>query len=138
MSQTLCHFLVLVFVTSITNTLGKPTGSALECGEEDKFCAILAQLVSTVNEMKNQLGKQATQLNEKLNKQARDLEELKRDLNKTFASTATISTQMGRYSTDLLSHDGRLRAHEVSQRNEYQLMQSEWTRGLGDLSVSRV
>src|SRR6218665_1670032 len=107
MSHMISHFLVLVFLSSSATTLGKPTNSTLECGE-DKSCEILAQLMSTVNK-----------LNEKLDK---GLEELKTDFNK---SLATISTQLGRHSVDLLSHDGRLRAHDVSQRNEYQLVQSE-------------
>src|SRR6218665_3975941 len=115
MSHMLCRFLVLVILTNRYTTLGKPTDNALECGE-DKSCAILAHLMSTVNE-----------LNEKFDKQAKGLEELKADLNKTFASTSTISTQLGRHSTDFLSHDGRLRAHEFSQIKEYQLVQSEWT-----------
>lgn len=113
MSHLLCYFLVLVFFSSGATTLVKPIDSTLECGE-DKSCAILAKLVSTVSEMRNQLGKQA-----------KDLEDLKTDFNK---SLATISTQLGRHSIDFLSHDGRLKAHDVSQRNEYQLVQSKSTR----------
>src|SRR6218665_1449287 len=127
MSHMLCHFLVLVFLTSRSTTLGKPADSVLECGE-DKCCEILEQLMSTVNEMKNKLD-------EKLDKQAKDLEELKTDMNK---SLATISTQLGRHSTDLLSHDGRLRAHDVSQRNEYQLVQSKCTRRIGDHFLAHI
>jgi len=111
MSHVLCHFLLLIFLSSSVTTLGKPTDSALECGE-DKSCVVLAQLVSTVNK-----------LNEKLDK---GLEELKTDLNKCLASTATISTQLGRHSADFLNHDTRLKEHDVSQRNDSQLVQSEW------------
>lgn len=150
------NFLVLVFLTSRAITLGKPTASALECGE-DQSCVVLAQLMATVNEIKNQLGRQAkdleelktdlnksrvstatisTQLNEKLDKHAKGLEELKTNLNKSLDSTAAISTQLERHSTDLLSHDGRLKAHDVSQRREFQLVQSEWSRRLGALSIT--
>jgi len=114
----LCHVLVLVFLSIRATTLGKTT----ECGEE-RSCAILAELMSTVNEINDQLGG----LNAKVDRLATDLEVLKTDSNKTLASTASISSQLGRHSTDFLSHDGRLRTHDVSQRNEYQLVQSEWT-----------
>lgn len=180
---------MLVFLTGRATTLGKSTDIALECGEE-RSCAILTELMSTVNAMNDQLGelnvklnKQAngleelktdlnnslvstaaisTHLNEKLNKQGKDLEGLKTDLNKSLVSTAAISTQLnvkldkqakdlegltmnvnkglaaisaqlGSHSTDLLSHDRRLKTHDVSQINGYQLVQSEWIRGRGDI-----
>src|SRR6218665_1977842 len=143
MSKMLCHLLVLVFLTSRATTLGKPTDSVLDCGE-DRSCAILMQLMSKVDklnerleELKTDLNKSlvstatiSTQLNEKLDK---GLEELNTDLNN---SLATISTQLGRHSTDLQSLDGRLKAHEVSQGKEYQLVQSELTRRLGDLFIA--
>src|SRR6218665_2375975 len=126
MSHMISHFLVLVFLMTRSTTLGKPHDSTLECGE-DKSCAVLAQLMSTVNKLNEKLDKgleelktglnktlasmttTSIDLNERLDKQAKGLEELKWDLNKSLASTAAISIQLGRHSTDLLSHDGRLR-----------------------------
>lgn len=127
MSQMRCYFLMLVLLTSCATTLGKTTDSATECGE-DKSCAILAQL------MKDQLS----EVNKRLDKQATSLEELKADSIKTLASTVSISTQLGWHSTDLLRHDGRLREHDISQGNEYQLVQSEWTSGLENLVLYHI
>src|SRR6218665_1021715 len=95
----LCHVLMLVFLSIRATTLGKTTDSALKCDEE-RSCAILAELMSTVNEINDQLGG----LNAKVDRLATDLEVLKTDSNKTLASTASISSQLGRHSTDFLSH----------------------------------
>lgn len=96
-------------------------GQATECGD-DLTCAKLAQLISAVSEIKYQLEELATNVNEKLNKQAEDLEELKTDLKKTLASTATIFAQLRNHSTYFLSHDEHLEEHDVLQGNEHQLV----------------
>lgn len=71
------------------------------------------------------LDKLATNVDEKLDKQAHNLELLTMSMNKSFSSTAAISTKLENHSADLVNHDGRLKTHDVLQTKTYQLVQSK-------------
>lgn len=71
------------------------------------------------------LDKLATSVHDVHSKQAKDVELLTASMNRSLASTAAISTELKRHSSDLLKHDERLKTHDLLLANMYQLVQSK-------------
>jgi len=76
-----------------------------------------------VNAMFDKLGANASDI---YSKQVKDVEELKVKLDRSLASTAAIFAQLEKLSTNLLRHDERLKAHDVSQTDLQKSVQSKW------------
>lgn len=151
MSHFLCPLLLLVFLTGETVVLVKASDNAINCGY-DISCHATLKLMTAVSDIKNQLhqlsGEQTTDLKVmKVNltaaistldkiavhvsdihiKQVKDVEELKIKLEKSLTSTAAISTQLETLSATLLRQDERLKAHDATQTDLYNFLQSKGT-----------
>src|SRR6218665_471403 len=118
MSQYLCHFLLLVYLTGGAVVLVTASDHSMNCGY-DISCHATLKLMTSVSEMKKQLDELSS-------KQATGLEELKMNLSRSLAaSTAVISTQLEKHAADSLRHDERLKSHDVSQTDLHKSEQSK-------------
>src|SRR5688572_6510025 len=130
-SRLLCHFLMLIFLTGEAALLVTVSDDATRC-ELGSFCQAMAKLTTAVNEINNREGQQdaCPGVNAKIDKQAKDFEDLKKNLDRSLASTAAISRQLEKLSADLSHHDERLKAYIESPgaaRSADKLLQSNCT-----------
>ena len=105
----------------ISTQLEKHSGDLLSV--EERLKAQNVHVCPDVNAMFDKLGANASDI---YSKQVKDVEELKAKLDRSLASSAAIVAQLEKLLENLLRHDERLKAHDISQTDLQKTVQSKW------------